>query len=203
MSLREDAILLSLREETEKYPMGKAMQIMPEEGQLLSLLIRMISARSVLEIGTFTGYSSLCIARSLPPDGRLVTCDISPKWPGIAVPYWKEAGVHNRIELLIGDARDTLDNLLNTLGEAAFDAVFIDADKSGYSEYFERSLQLTRSGGLIIVDNTLYFGRVIDSEFQDADTKAIREFNGFLLQDSRIELSMLPFADGVTLAVKK
>ncbi|MEU7146393.1 class I SAM-dependent methyltransferase [Nocardia sp. NPDC046473] len=203
VSLREDSVLRDLREETEKYPMGHAMQIMPEEGQFLSLLVRLIGARSILEVGTFTGYSSLCMARSLPADGRLVTCDISEKWPQIATPYWSRAGVADRIELLIGDARSTLAALLEIKGPGCFDLAFIDADKAGYPDYYEKSLTLVRHGGLILLDNTLFFGRVIDPDCADADTEAIRALNSFLLKDDRIELSLLPFSDGITMALKK
>jgi O-methyltransferase len=203
VSLRDDEILRDLRELTASLPMGRAMQVMAEEGQFLGLLVGLTAARDVLEIGTFTGYSTLCMARRLPPGGRVVTCDVSDKWPGIAEEYWTKAGVADRIETRIGDARETLRVLTEEHGPDSFDFAFVDADKANYREYYEASLKLVRPGGLIVVDNTLFFGRVIDPEAQDADTVAIRELNAFLRDDSRVELTLLPMADGVTLARKK
>lgn len=203
VSLREDHILADLREFTAQLPAGAAMQVSAEEGQLLALLVRLTGAVNVLEIGTFTGYSTLCMARALPPRGRLTTCDITDRWPGIAARYWQKAAVDDRIELRIGDATEALDALHLEHGAGHFDLVFIDADKSGYLRYYEKSLDLLRPGGLVVVDNTLFFGRVVDPGAQDADTVAIREFNTFLHGDERVDVSMLPMADGITLARKR
>lgn len=203
VSLRDDDVLRELREETVAYPGGGAMQVMAEEGQFLALLVGLTGARTVLEIGTFTGYSTLCMARALPMDGRLITCDITNKWPDIGAEYWKRAGVAERIEVRVGSATDTLDRLIDERGERSVDFVFIDADKANYREYYERALKLVSPGGLIAIDNTLFFGRVIDPAAQDADTVAIRELNEFLRDDTRIELSLLAVADGITLARRK
>ncbi|WP_030823412.1 O-methyltransferase [Streptomyces hygroscopicus] len=202
VSLREDDILRDLRELTGELPMGQAMQVMAEEGQFLAFLVGLIGARNVLEIGTFTGYSTLCMARAIPPDGRLVTCDITSKWPDIAAEYWAKADVADRIDVRIGDAGETLSGLLAEDGPGAFDFVFIDADKANYRRYYEAALDLVGPGGLIAVDNTLFFGRVIDPAAQDADTVAIRELNASLRDDHRVELSLLPVADGITLLRK-
>lgn len=202
VSLREDDILRDLRELTGELPMGQAMQVMAEEGQFLAFLVGLIGARNVLEIGTFTGYSTLCMARAIPSDGRLVTCDITSKWPDIAAEYWTKADVADRIDVRIGDAGETLSGLLAEGGPGAFDFAFIDADKANYRRYYESALELVRTGGLIAVDNTLFFGRVIDPSAQDADTVAIRELNASLRDDHRVELSLLPVADGITLLRK-
>ncbi|MCP9955743.1 O-methyltransferase [Actinomadura madurae] len=203
MSLRDDDILRDLRRVTAQLPMGQAMQVMAEEGQFLGLLTALIGARNVLEIGTFTGYSTLCTARRIPSDGRVVTCDISERWPMIAREYWARAGVADRIDVRIGDATRTLSQLIDEFGTESFDLAFIDADKANYRQYYESALSLVRTGGLIAVDNTLFFGRVIDSSAQDPDTVAIRELNRFLRDDDRVEISLLPVADGLTLARKK
>ncbi|MEU5158999.1 class I SAM-dependent methyltransferase [Streptomyces sp. NPDC020875] len=203
VSLREDALLAELRRETAALPGGAAMQLMAEEGQFLGLLAGLVGARTVVEVGTFTGYSTLCLARALPADGRLVTCDISPRWPRIGRPYWERAGVADRIEVAVGDAADTLARLLDELGPGSVDLVFIDADKTGYARYYEDALPLVRPGGLIAVDNTLFFGRVVDPGADDTDTEAIRKFNEALRDDERIDLTLLPFADGLTLARKR
>ncbi|WP_024877499.1 O-methyltransferase [Saccharomonospora piscinae] len=203
VSLRDDEILRELRHETAALPMGEAMQVMAEEGQFLALLVGLVGARSVVEVGTFTGYSTLCMARALPADGSLVTCDISAKWPDIARPFWERAGVADRIQVRIGEAAATLDALLTERGPGGVDLVFIDADKAGYREYYESALSLLREGGLIVLDNTLYFGRVVDPEFQDADTVALRELNSHIRDDDRVDMSLLASADGITLARKK
>lgn len=203
VSLREDAVLRELREETADYPMGAAMQVMAEEGQLLAFLVRLIGARRVLEIGTFTGYSTLCMARALPPTGRLVTCDVTDRWPAIGRPYWERAGVADRIEVRIGDARDTLAGLLADGAADTVDLVFVDADKAGYRDYYEASLRLVRPGGLLVLDNTVLFGQVADPAAQDPDTAAIRQLNAFLHGDDRVDLAMLTMADGITLARKR
>ena len=201
-SLRDDLVLRELREVTAGLPAGEAMQVMAEEGQLLGLLVGLTGARSVLEIGTFTGYSTLCMARALPADGRLVTCDLDERWPGIGAEYWRRAGVGDRIDLRIGAATDTLAELLAERGPGCFDLVFIDADKPNYPRYYEDSLELTRPGGLIVIDNTLFFGRVAEEAAQDRDTVAVRELNRLLHRDPRVDLSLLIMADGITLARK-
>lgn len=203
VSLRDDDVLRDLRNETARLPMGEAMQVMAEEGQFLGLLVGLVGARDVLEVGTFTGYSTLCMARALPPGGKVLTCDISVKWPEIARPYWERAGVADRIEVRIGEAAATLAKLLTERGAGSIDLVFIDADKARYREYYELALELVRENGLIVLDNTLFFGRVIDPEAQDADTVALRELNAFLRDDDRVELALLASADGITLARRR
>ncbi len=202
VSLRDDEILRRLREETAALPGGVAMQVMAEEGQFLGLLAGLINARRVLEIGTFTGYSALCLARAVPADGVVVTCDITDRWPAIGRDYWRAAGVEDRIQLRVGNAVETLRALALEEGAELFDMIFIDADKSGYRQYYELSLGLLRANGLIAIDNTLFFGRVVDADARDADTVALRELNDWLLTDERVEISLLPVADGVTLVRK-
>ncbi|MGV9983417.1 O-methyltransferase [Streptomyces olivaceus] len=203
VSLRDDEILSDLRRETVELPMGQAMQVMAEEAQFLALLVGLTGARTVVEIGTFTGYSALCMARAMPVNGRLITVDISEKWPMIAEPYWKRAAVADRIETRIGPAADVLTTLLTELGPDSADLVFVDADKVGYPLYYEKALRLVRPGGLIVLDNTVFFGRVLDDSARDTDTVAVRELNAALLHDDRVDLAMLSMADGLTLAVKR
>lgn len=203
VSLREDPLLAELRAVTAGLPGGSAMQLMAEEGQLLALLIGLSGARSVLEIGTFTGYSTLCMARALPPDGTVVTCDVTERWPAIGADYWERAGVAKRIDVRIGDAKRTLAALADEWGDESFDFVFIDADKANYGAYYEAALDLVRPEGLIVIDNTLFFGRVVDPASQDPDTAAIRALNAALHDDPRVEVSLLTMADGITLARKK
>jgi O-methyltransferase len=203
VSLRDDEILSELRAETAALPAGRAMQVMPEEAQLLALLVSVTKADRVLEIGTFTGYSTLCMARALPAGGRLVTCDINAKWPAIASPYWQRAGVADRIDVRVGDASETLAELLAEQGPDSVDFVFIDADKVHYRQYYEGAFALVKPGGLIAIDNTLFLGRVIDPTARDADTTAIRELNAMLHDDDRVEMCLLIMADGITLVHKK
>ncbi|MGW0950095.1 O-methyltransferase [Streptomyces sp. NPDC002623] len=202
VSLRDDEILRDLVAETAGMPTLNAMVTMPEEGQLLAMLVGLTGATRVLEIGTFTGYSTLCMARALPPGGRIVTCDISERWTRVAQRYWSRAGVSDRIELRLGDGAETMAKLLAEHGPETFDLVFVDADKTGYARYYEEALTHLRPGGLVVLDNTLYFGRVADPEAKDPDTEAIRELNAALLVDSRVELSLLVMADGITLVRK-
>ena len=202
VSLREPPLLKRLREETASHPLAN-MQIAPEQGQFMALLMQLMGARKTLEIGVFTGYSSLCVAMALPPDGKLVACDVSDEWTQIARRYWKEAGVEHKIELHLAPARDTLDRLLRNGEAATFDFAFIDADKTGYDDYYERTLQLLRPGGLIMFDNMLRNGDVADPTVLTDSTVAIRVLNEKLLHDERITLSLLPVADGITFALKR
>lgn len=200
-TLRETAEQRALRSVTQRLPSAN-MQTAPEQGALLQVLVRMLGARRCIEIGTFTGYSALCIALALPPAGRIVCCDVSEEWTSIAQRYWKRARVARKIDLRIAPALETLDALLH--GEAGrFDLAFIDADKKNYANYFERCLRLVRRGGLVAIDNTLWYGRVIDRRRNDEDTRAIRAFNRKLHRDRRIDLAMLPIGDGLTLALKR
>lgn len=201
-SLREPPILTRLREETARYPYA-LMQIAPEQGQFMALLVQLMGAQRCIELGVFTGYSALCVALALPPRGKLIACDVNKEWTDIAQRYWQEAGVASKIELKLAPALETLDKLLAGGQAGRFDFIFIDADKENYSHYYERSLQLLRRGGLIVVDNVLWSGRVADPQAQDPDTVAIRRFNASLRFDERIALSMMPLADGLTLAYKR
>jgi predicted O-methyltransferase YrrM len=202
VSLREPEILSQLRLETAQHPMGR-MQIAPEQGQFMALLVQLMGAKKTLEVGVFTGYSALVVSLALPPDGRVVACDVSAEFTAIARRYWQKAGVADKIDLHIAPAMETLDQLL-AAGEAeTFDFAFIDADKSNYDGYYERSLQLVRPGGLIVIDNVLWSGRVADPEIEDNRTTKIRALNEKLHQDQRINLSLVPIADGLTLAHKK
>ena len=201
-SLKEPDLLAQLRQETANHPQGR-MQIAADQGQLMGLLVRLTGAKKALEIGVFTGYSSLSVALALPPEGRLIACDVSEEYTTIARRYWQAAGVADKIELHIAPALETLDRLLAAGQANSFDFAFIDADKGNYLNYFERTLQLIRSGGLIAIDNVLWSGRVADEHDQDKITNTIREFNATLYQDDRVMLSMLPIADGLTLALKK
>ena len=201
-SLREPELLKKLREETALMPSG-LMQISPEQGQFMGLLVRLIGIRRILEIGVFTGYSSLAMALALPEDGMIVACDISEEYTRTARKYWKEANVDTRIQLKIGPAIDTLQELSQDDKLEPFDLVFIDADKGNYSNYYEAGLSLLRKGGLILVDNVLWSGKVADPENQEEDTVAIRELNQKLHQDDRIDLSLLPIGDGLTFARKR
>ena len=202
VSLREPALLARLREETSALPAAR-MQIAPEQGQFMAMLVRLLNAREILEIGTFTGYSALAMALALPPDGRIVACDINDEWTAIGRRYWREAGVAERIDLRLAPALQTLEALLADGGQDRFDFAFIDADKTGYRAYYEACLKLVRPGGLIAVDNTLWDGRVADNSVQDADTCAIRAFNAALHDDVRVDVSLVPIGDGLTLARRR
>ena len=201
-SVRDSAIKRRLREETAKLPLGM-MQIGADQGQFMGLLVELIGARRALEIGTFTGYSSLCVAEAMGPQGRMVCCDISEEFTSIARRYWREAGVADRIDLRLAPAAETLDKLL-AVGEAGkFDFAFIDADKTGYDIYYERALRLVRPGGLIAIDNVLWGGDVANPEDQTEDTVAIRRLNDKLAKDDRITLAMVSIGDGLSLARKR
>ena len=197
VGLRETAVQKRLRAVTRRIPMG-GMQIGPEQAALMQVLVRAIGARRCIEIGTFTGYSALAVALALPPGGRIVCCDLSEAWTAVARRYWKMAGVERKISLRIAPALDTLRTL-----KGKFDFAFIDADKTNYQNYFERCLKLVRRGGLIAIDNTLWHGRVVDRRDQTADTRAIRAFNRKLHRDRRVDISLVPIGDGVTLACKR
>jgi predicted O-methyltransferase YrrM len=199
---REPEVLSRLREETAAIPQH-GMQIAPEEGAFLAMLVQLTGARRCLEIGTFTGYSSTAVALALPEDGRLLCCDVSETWTTMARRYWDEAGVASKIDLRIAPAADTLDQLIADGEDAAYDFAFVDADKSGYDGYYERLLRLVRPGGLIAFDNTLWSGRVLDPNSEDQDTRAIQALNTKLAGDERISLCLLPLADGVTLALRR
>jgi predicted O-methyltransferase YrrM len=198
--IREHPVLTGLREENQRERAG-SMQVAPEEGALLALLVRLMGARRVLEVGTYTGYSSTAIALALPPDGRIVCCDVSREWTDIARAAWADAGVADRVDLRLGPAAETLDALLAAGEAGTFDLAFIDADKSGYDDYYERALRLVRSGGLIAIDNVLWSGRVADPSVQDDDTRAIRALNEKVASDERVDPVMTSVADGLTLAL--
>ena len=202
VSPKEPEILAQLREETGKLPRS-IMQIAPEQGQFMALLVQLMGAKKTLEIGVFTGYSSLVVALALPEDGKIVACDIDEKYTAIASRYWEQAGVADKIQLHIAPALQTLDELIANGHSNSFDFAFIDADKRNYENYYERALKLLRSGGLIAIDNVLWSGRVADDLDRDKRTIAIRDFNQKLHQDSRVQISVIPIADGLTLALKR
>jgi caffeoyl-CoA O-methyltransferase len=199
VGVREPEILARLRDETARHPRG-IMQVPREEGAFLGLLAELVGARRYLEIGTFTGYSSLAVALAMPPDGELVCCDISEDFTSIARRYWAEAGVADRVDLRIGPAVDTLDALLADGAEGSFDMAFIDADKGNYSTYWERCVRLVRPGGVIVVDNVLWGGSVADPSDQSDDTNAIRAVSQRIQADERVSMVLLPVADGMTIA---
>lgn len=202
VSLREPEVLLELRRETGLDEQAN-MQIAPEQGQFMALLVRLLGAKKTLDIGVYTGYSSLCIGLALPQDGRVIACDLNREWTDIAKRYWRKAGVADKIDLRLAPARQTLEELLaNKAAAASFDFAFIDADKVNYDIYYEYCLQLVRPGGLIAVDNVLWDGAVADETVDDVDTEAIRALNSKIHADPRVELSLVPIADGLTLARK-
>lgn len=201
ISLREQDVLRRLRDETAKHPMA-IMQISPEQGQLMQMLVRMLDAKNCIEVGVFTGYSSLVVALALPADGRIVACDISEDYTAVGEPFWKDAGVRGKIDLRIAPATETLDAMI-TAGETGdYDFAFIDADKPGYPEYFERCLSLLRVGGVIAVDNIFMDGNAADPDTTSENAQAMRKFNAMLKDDTRVELSLIPIGDGLTLARK-
>ena len=201
VTVREPPILRELRAQTQSMP-GARMQISPEQGQFMRLLVRLMGAKRALEIGVYTGYSSTCVALELPSDGLLVACDINPETSAIAKRYWKLAGVLDRVRLEIGSAQETLTGLLSAGQAGQFDLAFIDADKATYDSYYELCLGLLRPGGLIAVDNALWDGRVADSACVDEDTVAIRNLNSKVAGDPRVTSSLVPIGDGLLLARK-
>jgi predicted O-methyltransferase YrrM len=201
-TLREHPALAGLRAATAELPEG-GMQSAPEQGQLMALLVELTGARRVLEIGCFTGYSTLAMAQALPPEGRVLTLDVNPEWVEIGRRAWREAGVEDKIEVRFGLALDSLDQLIGAGRAASFDLVFIDADKKSYDAYYERSLTLVRAGGLIMIDNVLWGGAVADPANADRQTQALRALNAKLGADPRISLALVPIGDGLMLARKR
>ena len=202
VSVREPDVLRRLRDETAELEQAQ-MQIGPEQGQLMALLLELMGARSVIEIGTFTGYSALVMALALPEDGRIVACDVSEEWTAVARRYWEEAGVAHKVDLRLAPASETLDALLAEGRAGTFDFAFIDADKGGYDTYYEKALELLRAGGLVAIDNVLWSGKVADPTEDDEDTEALRALNAKLKRDERVSLSLVPIGDGLTLAMKR
>lgn len=202
VSLREPDILQKLRAQTHKMSMSQ-MQISPEQGQFMGFLMELIGAKKTLDIGTFTGYSALVVALALPSEGRVITCDTNVEWTKIAQRFWESAGVRHKIDLRIAKAAETLDSLIQHGESNTFDFAFIDADKANYRLYYDQSLQLIRTGGLIAIDNVLWGGDVANPEINDPKTLVIRELNEYLLTDERVSLSMLPIGDGLTLLRKR
>jgi O-methyltransferase len=202
VGLREPDAFRALREETGRLAEGE-WQIAPEQGPLLAMLVKLLGAKKCLEVGTFTGYSALWVASALPPDGHVVCCDVNPTYAEIARRHWAAAGLAGRIELHLAPALDTLARLRAAGGDGTFDYAFVDADKSNYDAYYEAALALLRPGGLVAIDNTLWDGKPADDTVTDADTAAIRALNAKLHGDARIDLCFLPFADGLTLGLKR
>ncbi|MEJ5061693.1 MULTISPECIES: class I SAM-dependent methyltransferase [unclassified Pseudomonas] len=202
VSLRETPLLKRLRDETQALPMAR-WQVAPEQGQFLELLVKLIGARRVLEIGTFTGYSALCMAAALPESGSLICCDIPGDYNATALRYWQEAGLAERIDLRLAPALETLAEIEQQGQGGQFDLVFIDADKANYPTYLEHALRLLRVGGLAVFDNTLWSGRVLEENPESADTRAIQALNRALKDDVRVDLSLLPLGDGLTLCRKR
>lgn len=202
IAVRESGVFAELRAETARLPMAR-MQIAPEQGQLMALLVRLMGARRCIEVGVFTGYSALAVASALPEGGELLACDVSAEWTGIARRYWQKAGVDGKIRLVLAPALETLDAELAAGRAGAYDFSFIDADKARYLDYYERCLRLLRGNGLIAVDNTLWSGRVADPAVSDADTQALRAFNERVARDERVDLCLVPIADGLTLLRKR
>jgi O-methyltransferase len=201
-SLRETETMRELREITAQHKWSR-MQISPEQGQFMALLVEISGAQRIIEIGTYTGYSALCMAQALPEHGQIICCDTSKEWTDIGRPFWQQADVEKRIQLRIAPALETLDQLIANNETEQFDLAFIDADKTNYLNYYERCLKLIRQGGLILFDNTLWSGHVADASKQDEDTVAIRALNEKLHNDERISLSLLPIGDGLTLVRKR
>ncbi len=200
--VRESGLLRRLREETAARPEAH-LQIAPEQGQLLAFLVRLVGARRALEVGTFTGYSSLWIAGAMGSGGRLDCCDVSAEWTDVARHHWEEAGLADRIELHLGPALDTLAGLLAAGRAGTYDFVFLDADKANLGRYYELALELLRPGGVVAIDNTLWSGRVADPEVTDADTEAIRRLGERIHADERVDMVLVPVGDGLTVARRR
>ncbi len=201
-SVREPDVLQELREETQKLS-NSGMQISPEQGQLMAMLVKLVNARKIVEIGTFTGYSSTVMALAMPEDSQLIAFDISEEYTRTARIFWKKAGVDQRVKLVLGNAKESLKDFLQAGEQESVDLAFIDADKSSYVEYYECCLKLIRPGGLILVDNVLWSGQVADASNHDKDTEALRIFNAALSSDQRVDLCMVPIGDGLTIARKR
>ena len=201
-SVREPDLLQELREETQKFS-NSGMQISPEQGQLMAMLVKLVNARKIVEIGTFTGYSSTVMALAMPEDSQLIAFDISEEYTRTARIFWKKAGVDQRVKLVLGNAKESLKDFLQAGEQESVDLAFIDADKSSYAEYYECCLKLIRPGGLILVDNVLWSGQVADASNHDKDTEALRIFNAALSSDQRVDLCMVPIGDGLTIARKR
>jgi caffeoyl-CoA O-methyltransferase len=201
-SLRESALLARLRTETARLPEAR-MQISPEQGQFMGLLVELIGCRRAIEVGVFTGYSGLCVAAAMPDGGRLIACDVSAEWTAIARRYWREARLDHKIDLRLAPATQTLDELLGGGEAGAFDFAFIDADKESYDSYYERCLRLLRPGGLVAIDNALWSGRVADAGHDEETTRAIRALNLKVRDDARVTCSLIPIGDGLLLARKR
>lgn len=202
ISLREPELLQRLRYETPQCEMAKS-QISPEQGQFMALLVKLIGAKRTLEVGVFTGYSSLWVALALPEGGQVIACDISEEWTAVARRYWREAGVAHKIDLHLAPAVETLRNLVERGESGSFDFAFIDADKTSYDDYYEFCLRLVRPGGLIAIDNVLIDGLVVDEQIQDEIVEAIRALNRKLHTDARVDISLVPIGDGLTLVRKR
>jgi caffeoyl-CoA O-methyltransferase len=200
--LREPELFRRLRAQTATLPQAQ-MQISPEQGQFMMLLVELLGCRRAIEIGTFTGYSALCVAAALPDDGRLIACEFNREWTALAQRYWKEAGVAHKIDLRLAPALETLDELIAAGQAGAFDFIFIDADKANYGHYYDRALVLLRPGGLLAVDNAFWSGRVADPSVNDADTLAIRSLTRAARDDQRVTVSLVPIGDGLLLARKR
>ena len=201
-SVREPDVLQELREETQKLS-NSGMQISPEQGQLMAMLVKLVNARKIVEIGTFTGYSSTVMALAMPEDSQLIAFDISEEYTRTARRFWKKAGVDQRVKLVLGNAKESLKDFLQAGEQESVDLAFIDADKSSYAEYYECCLKLIRPGGLILVDNVLWSGQVADASNHDKDTEALRIFNAALSSDQRVDLCMVPIGDGLAIARKR
>ena len=201
VTLREDEITRRCREETASHQWA-GMQVSPEQGQFMALLVKLLDARKIIELGVFTGYSSLCMARAMPPDGKLIACDVKKEYTDKAQEYWRAAGVADKIELRLAPALDTLAALLKAGAAGSFDFIFVDAIKEEYSEYYPLNYRLLRHGGMMAIDNVLWGGSVADPDNQTAETNAIRAFNKMVHEDDRVDISMLPVGDGLTLIRK-
>jgi len=201
-SVRDSAIKKSLRAKTAKLEWG-GMQISPEQGQFMALVVEMLGARKCLEVGTFTGYSALCVAEAMPKGGKLIACDVSDEWTRIGKPFWKKAGVDKKIDLRLGPGLDTLKALLKEGHAGTFDFAFIDADKENYDGYYEATLKLLRKGGVVGFDNVLWGGSVADPKKKSPSTDALRKLNTKLHKDKRVTIAMIPIGDGLTLVRKR